>query len=132
MTLPARKTKNPAIGVKRCSCGDVMTIHRATGTRQGTLYSICEKCGVDQRNGAAPQAYFADYVDSLEALEAAESVPQAEADTLPAPEGEQASAPAPSQGKKGASNFAMAGGIVALIIGLLAVVAKLKQPPQTV
>lgn len=73
MTLPKRNTTNPTLGVLRCSCGAVKTVHKAKGNRKGSLYTICEQCGTDQRNGATVQAKWAAYVDSVEALEASEA-----------------------------------------------------------
>ncbi|OOE92846.1 hypothetical protein BZG76_06065 [Salinivibrio sp. AR647] len=144
MTLPKRKTKNEAIGVKRCGCGDVMTIHRAAGTRAGTLYSICDKCGVDQRNGDAPQAFFADHVDSLEALAASEAAPALGQETETggetgaeimaveaANDDEMMATEAETEGKTGAAPFALVAAIVGGLVGLLALAAKLKETPQT-
>jgi hypothetical protein len=140
VTLPKRKTQNPAIGVKRCGCGDVMTIHRAKGTRAGTLYSICDKCGVDQRNGDTPQAFFADHFDSLEALEAAPALGQegeTEGETgaeimavEAANDAEMIASEGESEGKAGAAPFALVAAIVGGLVGLLALAAKLKETPQ--
>lgn len=141
MTLPKRKTKNAAIGVKRCGCGEVMTIHRAAGTRAGTLYSICDKCGVDQRNGDTPQSFFADHFDSLEALEAAPALGQedeiggkAGAEIMAvdaANDDEMMATEAEIGGKRGAAPFALVAAIVGGLVGLLALAAKLKEKPQT-
>ncbi|MBV7296830.1 hypothetical protein [Enterovibrio paralichthyis] len=73
MSLPKRNTTNPALGVLRCGCGDVKTVHMAKGNRKGALYTICDQCGTDQRNGAPVQAKWATHFESVEALEAHEA-----------------------------------------------------------
>ncbi|MEI8612062.1 hypothetical protein P4S70_25665 [Enterovibrio sp. Hal110] len=73
--MPTRNTTNATLGVLRCECGDVKTVHKAKGNRKGSLYTICDQCGTDQRNGATVQAKWAKHVASVEDLTAAEAEP---------------------------------------------------------
>ena len=66
--LPTRKSTNPALGVKRCGCGDVLTIHQSRGKRANFYYSICDTCGTDQRTGAPVQKRLAEFFPTLSEL----------------------------------------------------------------
>ena len=47
----------PTLGTINCAeCGAVADVKKANGNRHRYLYTICPKCGTDQRAGAIPQA----------------------------------------------------------------------------
>ncbi|MCG7500047.1 hypothetical protein MHO82_24595 [Vibrio sp. Of7-15] len=68
LTMPKRNSKNPVLGINRCDCGNVRTIHRPKGTRKKFLYSICDDCGTNQQTGAAIQAKMSTYFSTVEEL----------------------------------------------------------------
>ena len=67
-SLPKRNSKNPILGVNRCECGEVRTIHRPKGTRKNFLYSICNECGTNQQTGDAIQAKMRAFFATTEEL----------------------------------------------------------------
>lgn len=92
--LPIRKSTNPAIGVRRCGCGDLMTIHQSRGKRANFYYSICDTCGTDQRTGAPVQKKLGDFFPTLTELAEHESETKTEKPTIKAPQ-----APSPPSGQ---------------------------------
>lgn len=68
LTMPKRNSKNPVLGINRCDCGNVRTIHRPKGTRKNFLYSICDDCGTNQQTGDAIQAKMRVYFATPEEL----------------------------------------------------------------
>lgn len=95
-SLPVRKSANPVLGVNRCECGDIRTIHQAKGKRSKFLYSICDTCGTDQRTGRPVQEKLQQYFETMPELLASEQQTQSEKQivvketpqTLPEPSGE--------------------------------------------
>ncbi|WP_416308541.1 hypothetical protein [Neptunicella sp. SCSIO 80796] len=75
--IPNRDSKNPVIGVFRCDCGDVATVHNPKGKRSGHYYSICS-CGTDQRSGEHRQKWLRENmretVEDLEPISISEPV----------------------------------------------------------
>jgi len=57
-SVPSRGSKNPIVGVIRCECGDVASVHDPKGKRAGYFYTICDQCKTDQRSGEPRQAYL--------------------------------------------------------------------------
>jgi hypothetical protein len=56
--VPNRASKNPIIGVIRCSCGLPASVHDPKGKRAGYYYTICDACKTDQRSGEPRQEYI--------------------------------------------------------------------------
>lgn len=106
--LPIRKSTNPAIGVRRCGCGDLMTIHQSRGKRANFYYSICDTCGTDQRTGAPVQKKLGDFFPTLTELTEHESETKTEKPAIKAPqapsEPSSQGASVENQGVKGESS----------------------------
>lgn len=70
--IPVRTSTNKVLGINRCECGCVRTIHRAKGKRAKFLYSICDDCGTNQQTGKFWQDKFNQHYPTVEALQEAE------------------------------------------------------------
>ncbi|EAS44817.1 hypothetical protein C9J48_24055 [Photobacterium profundum] len=74
---PTRASINPTAGGQRCECGDVRTLHRSRGKRARFLYSMCDKCGTDQRTGDPVQRVFNQfYVTKAELITSEQAQPE--------------------------------------------------------
>lgn len=83
--LPQSGSRNPVLGVVRCTCGQVATVHRPKGKRAAYLYTICPDCGTDQRTGKPFQNWISEtMVDDVAKLDPIGL--QAEPQTEPEPE----------------------------------------------
>lgn len=88
MTLPKRTSKNPTIGVIRCGCGDVATVHNYRGQRSKYRYSICETCGCNMSVKEAYQEKLNNHFYSVEDLEQTETETENHHTPQPEPEPE--------------------------------------------
>lgn len=93
--VPNRASKNPVLGVIRCDCGEPATVHNPKGKRSGRYYTMCDKCGTDQRAGDTRQAKIrAEMVETVEQLSSLK-VPAPEPVTEPEAEKQAENTPEP-------------------------------------
>ncbi|WP_087024440.1 hypothetical protein [Thaumasiovibrio subtropicus] len=153
------KSKNPTVGYLPCStpgCGCVCTVHQVGAhkaategeapknkRRLGLYYTLCPKCGADQRSGAERQEFIKHNMVETEAEARNQTEPTAANDdvlletvetevvtenqtALTETDTQQATEVKP----KKTVNPVLIGGFVALLIGAVSWLVKAKNKPQ--
>lgn len=136
---------NPVLGRVSCQgCGGECTVHQTTRGKGQYLYTRCDKCGVDQRTGAAVQTRLWNETQWNDGVEKKKPANAQEADWTPEPKKavEQPKAAtekttettekkntAKSGSKSGVAMVVAVLGVVTVVGGLLA--AKMKKPKPT-
>ena len=122
------RANNPTLGTINCNeCGSVADVKKANGNRNRYLYTICPKCGTDQRSGAMVQARIwsgTSWREGLKPETAPPNLPEPASAEPAQPEDQKTQEPAqepvkPKKEPSGASGMLLAACLVAPLLFIL-------------